>query len=279
MRFMKDNTEKVVTAMISALNIRTFIIAFLVLAGLIVSDLPASKKGAVPAYDDTFRPFQVGEELRYDIRWGIIPAGKGTLVVPRHAGADGVYHIVTTARSNAFIDTFYKVRNRIETFLDLKRNTSAGYKKIQREGTHKRDVSLVFDHDQSEATLIRNGKVRRTIAVPSNIHDPLSAIYYLRTIKSFDEGPVVLNVTDGKRTYQVAIRIHGRETIETPMGFFDTVKIEPIIEDMEIIFDKKKGGRLYIWLSDDARKVPVKMQSELYFGSIQVLLTEAKTLS
>ena len=83
-------------------------------------------------------------------------------------------------------------------------------------------------------------------------------------------------MTDGNKTYQVRVRILGKEDVETPIGFFKTIKVEPVVEDMEIIFDKKKNGKLYIWLTDDEKKVPVKMKSELAIGAIQALLTEVR---
>lgn len=254
---------------------RAWAIFLIIIIGLFAAKLPASKKGAWPDHHSTELPFQVGEELHYQINWGFVPAGQGEIKIQDVGSDDGVFHIITTARSNAFVDTFYKVRNRIETYLDLTRDCSLGYKKIQHEGTHNRDVDLVFDHENSEATLIRNGKVKKVIKVPEAIHDPLSAIYYLRTISNWEHEPI-LNVTDGKKTYEVRVRILGRETVETPFGFFKTIKIEPIIEDMEIIFDKKKEGKLHIWLTDDDKKIPVKMRSELAFGAIQVSLAEIK---
>jgi hypothetical protein len=256
-------------------KIRIVLVAIAALVGLLVPNLPASRTGQVPGQDFASAPFGLGEELRYVIRWGVVPAGHGTITISDSAREEGVYHIVTTARSNAFVDTFYKVRNRIESFLDLKKHASVGYRKIQREGNHNRDVDLVFDHGENRVTLVRNGKIKREITVPGSIHDPLSAIYYLRTVPSFDHGPVALNVTDGKKSYLVSIRVLGREVVETPLGYFNTIKIEPTVEDMEIIFEKKKGGKLFIWLTDDERKVPVKMKSELYFGSIQAVLSDA----
>ncbi len=255
---------------------RSWIILFLVLFGFLAADLPASKKADLADYRSGGLPFQVGEELYYKISWGFIPAGTGTIKILGLVADKSAYHIVTTARSNNFIDSFYKVRNRIETFLDVSNDRSLGYKKIQHEGRHNRNIDLVFDHENSEVTLIKNGKFKRTLKVPVMTHDPLSAIYYLRTINNWEEEPV-LNVTDGKKNYQVRIRIHGKESIETPLGYFDTIKVEPIIDDMEIIFDKKKDGKLYIWLTDDEKKIPVKMKSELAFGSIQVVLSKAIT--
>ncbi len=250
--------------------------AIVVLLGLFVPNLPASRTGEVPSVQVASAPFGLGEELRYVIRWGVVPAGHGTITISNSGREERVYHIVTTARSNAFVDTFYRVRNRIESFLDLKQQASVGYRKIQREGDHNRDVDLVFDHGENRVTLIRNGKIKREITVPGNVHDPLSAIYYLRTVPSFDHGPVTLNVTDGKKSYQVSVKVLGREVVETPLGFFNTIKIEPSIEDMEIIFEKKRDGKLFIWLTDDARRIPVKMKSELYFGSIQAILSDAR---
>lgn len=257
---------------------RSWLILLSVLFGLFTADLMASKKGAIPDYPLASHPFHVGEELHYEINWGFIPAGSGTITIPESENEDGVYHIVTTARSNAFVDKFYKVRNRIETFLDLNNFRSLGYKKIQHEGRHNRDVNLFFDHDKKRVTVMKNGKYKRTISVPNLTHDPLSAIYYLRTVQDWESEPV-LNITDGKKNFQVRIRVLGKESVETPLGFFNTIKIEPMIEDMEIIFDKKKGGKLYIWLTDDENKVPVKMKSELYFGSIQALLTKTELSS
>jgi len=237
------------------------------------SGTPAIRRGGLPGSAVSV-PFKKGEELHYVIRWGFIPAGKGTLTISKKAGKDGIYHIITTVRSNAFVDTFYKVRNRIESFFDLKNDSSLRYRKVQREGRHHRDVDLIFDHEKNEATLIKNGEVQKTIQVPHRIQDPLSAIYDLRMVKDLETEPV-LNVTDGKKNYRVRVLNLGRERIKTPLGYFNTIKVEPVVEDMELIFDKKKKGKLLIWLTDDGKKVPVKMKSELTFGSIQVLLTKA----
>lgn len=256
-------------------KVRFYMIFLIVIFCFSGVNLPASRKGTLPLYTASNLPFQVGEELRYDISWGFIPAGEGTIQIPDLSRKDGAFHIVTTARSNAFVDTFYKVRNRIETFLDVSNDCSVGYKKIQHEGTHNRDVNLIFDHDNNQVTLMKNGEVKNTLRVPAGIHDPLSAIYYLRTVTDWENEPV-LNVTDGNKTYQVRVRILGKEDVETPIGFFKTIKVEPVVDDMEIIFDKKKNGKLYIWLTDDEKKVPVKMKSELAIGAIQALLTEAR---
>ena len=246
-----------------------FLIFIFCLSGV---NLPASRKGALPLYQAPDLPFQVGEELHYDISWGFVPAGEGTIRIPDLSQKNGAFHIVTTAWSNAFVDTFYKVRNRIETFLDVNNDCSVGYRKIQHEGTHNRNVNLIFDHANNRVTLMKNGEIKKTLPVPDGIHDPLSAIYYLRTVTDWENDPV-LNVTDGNKTYLVRVRILGKEDVETPIGFFKTIKVEPVIEDMEIIFDKKKNGKLYIWLTDDEKKVPVKMKSELAIGAIQALLT------
>ena len=133
-----------------------WIIAILILITVFFAgNLVAGKKGAFTGPVSFDQALQGGEELKYKLSWGVVPAGKGKITITENEENMGVFHIVTTARSNAFVDTFYRVRNRIETFLDLTKG-SLGYSKYQKEGTHKRNVDVVFDRDNGQATLIKN---------------------------------------------------------------------------------------------------------------------------
>ncbi|MBI5756229.1 MAG: DUF3108 domain-containing protein, partial [Nitrospirae bacterium] len=58
-----------------------------------------------------------------------------------------------------------------------------------------------------------------------------------------------------------------------PVGVFNTIQIKPILK-FEGIFQRK--GDVYIWLTDDNRKMPVKMRSKILIGSISADLVEYK---
>jgi len=62
----------------------------------------------------------------------------------------------------------------------------------------------------------------------------------------------------------------GKETVKVPAGKFDCIIVEPVMRT-EGIFKAK--GRIKIWLSDDRYKIPVKMQTEVFFiGSVTAKL-------
>ncbi|MEJ2657998.1 MAG: DUF3108 domain-containing protein, partial [Desulfobacterales bacterium] len=69
--------------------------------------------------DEKDFPFHPGEKLTFRLRWTIIPAGESVLEVLPMETIDGInaYHFVLTAKSNAFIDQFYKVRDRIDSYV------------------------------------------------------------------------------------------------------------------------------------------------------------------
>lgn len=98
-------------------------------------------------------PFAPGEKLTYVLKWEGVPAGKATLEVFPVETLNGkqAYHFVMTARTNSFVDIFYKVRDKIEGYTDLEITRSLFYQSKQREGKYKRDIVVVFDWDKQEA--------------------------------------------------------------------------------------------------------------------------------
>ncbi len=96
-------------------------------------------------------PFYPGEKLTFQLKWTLIPAGEGILEVLPIETINGVkaYHFVLTAKSNSFVDLFYKVRDRIDAYTDIEMNHTILYKKKQREGKTQKDVGVVFEKSKN----------------------------------------------------------------------------------------------------------------------------------
>ena len=77
------------------------------------------------------QPFFPGEKLTFLLKWEFIPAGEAVLEVRPVKIINGIqtYHFVMTAKTNSFIDVFYKVRDRIDAYTDLKMTHTVFYKK------------------------------------------------------------------------------------------------------------------------------------------------------
>jgi hypothetical protein len=69
----------------------------------------------------------------------------------------------------------------------------------------------------------------------------------------------------GRKTMGVEVKVLKRETIETRVGRFRCLKTEPILSSGGLF---KNEGRLWVWYTDDARRIPVRMETKITFGSI-----------
>jgi hypothetical protein len=78
---------------------------------------------------------------------------------------------------------------------------------------------------------------------------------------------------DNEKSFDMTVRVVKRERIEVPAGKFDCVMLEPVLKS-EGIFKSK--GQMFVWLSDDERRIPVLVKSKVPIGSISVSLTDMR---
>ena len=212
--------------------------------------------------------FTIPEKLIFDLTWTGVKAGTATLEIVNHKGQ---VKIISTARSADWVSVFYTVDDRIESLLKsavfpMQIGLPENYRVKLREGRHRRDKEVIFDHANRKATYINhleNGK--KTYTVNENSLDPLSSFYFIRTLK-FEVGKsLYVNMFDSKRLWNVEVQVLRKEKIRTELGEFNTVVIKPLMKS-EGIFNKK--GDMYIWLTDDQKRIPVKMQTKVAVGSV-----------
>jgi hypothetical protein len=67
------------------------------------------------------------------------------------------------------------------------------------------------------------------------------------------------------------VQVLKKDRIKLPIGTFDTVIVKPLMQS-EGIFNRK--GEIYIWLTDDEKHIPVKMQTKVAVGSITATLIQ-----
>jgi hypothetical protein len=229
---------------------------------------PPGQQEVLPAVNE---PFRAGESLRFSVQYGGISAGSAYLEVPKISEWNGspAYTLVARAESNSFVSRFYKVRNRIESVWDKRGRFSWRYSENRREGGHKARNQILFDHLRHEAHY-DNGQ---TYPIPPQVQDALSSFYYTRFQALPIGGSVIFDYHASRKSQVLEVRVLGRERVSTPAGSFNCVVIEPMLRAGGIF---KNKGRLVIWLTDDARRIPVMMRSKVAIGSISVILQEAR---
>ncbi|BBO77607.1 hypothetical protein DSCW_50240 [Desulfosarcina widdelii] len=234
--------------------------------------------GSAHAEDDrptNLTAFQPGERLTFALKWTIVPAGTAVLeVLPgEHMAGLDAFHFVLTARSNAFVDAFYTVRDRVDAWADAAMQRSLLYRKKQREGSTRRDITVSFDWDAMTAQYVNGNDVREPIAITEGSFDPLSIFYWSRFAPLAVGGRLQRPVTDGKKHVLGIAHVVRRESIRVPAGRFDTFLLEPDLRHVGGVFEKSPDAKLQLWVTADRRRLPVKLKSKVVVGSFTGELT------
>ncbi len=243
---------------------KTLIIIILFSLNLFSQDLRQIKNEA----------FGLGEKLEYDIGYKFLKAGTGYFEVskdPVLVNDRKSYNVNFVVKSLASLEWIYKVRDAYNTKLDIDGIFPWEYSQRIREGNYSRDIYTKFDQINNKA-ITKKG----TYDTPEYVHDIVSAFYYLRTLdlKNMKKGDIIpLKNFYKDSTYNLDVKILGRETIEVEAGKFRTVIVEPLVKEGGLF---KNEGRIIIWLSDDDRKIPVKVGTQILIGFVGAELTKYK---
>ncbi len=226
-------------------------------------------------------PFLPGDRLIYDLHWGFIRVGTAELVFREAAlepGGPPLLHAVFTARTQGIADTLFKVRDRIETWMEPGTNRPLLYRKKQREGKTKRDIEVCFDWDALTATHTRNGRTEAPVAISPGTQDPLSLVVAIAGSRFAEGSARALAATDGKRHVQIEI-IRGQDRkIATRAGHFDAQHMEVATRELQGVFEKSPDASIELWLSRGPPSFPLKMKSEVVVGSFHGELREGVIL-
>jgi len=232
--------------------------------------LPAGAPPAVATGDSAaVVPFAPGERLVFSIDYGPVNAGEGTLEVRGIVMTDGhpCYLIESRAASNRFFSTFYMVRDKVVSHIDVVRLYSRFFAKRLREGDYRQNIEVRFDQTAGKAHYADG----RTFDTMPGIHDVLSAFYYVRTLPLEPGRTYHVDTHSSRKNYPLEVIVHGRERVKVPAGEFDCLVVEPVIIGDGLF---QHEGKLTIWLTDDARKMPVLMKTRVKVGSIDASLKE-----
>ncbi|MBN1907717.1 MAG: DUF3108 domain-containing protein [Deltaproteobacteria bacterium] len=212
--------------------------------------------------------FYPGEKMTFEVRWSFVVAAETTLEVMPNEDMDGTpsLHFVYTAKTSPFVDNFYKVRDRIESWTDTGLKKSLLYKKRHEKKTVK-GVIVQFDWNKLEARQIKNGNITDTVIIEENTFDPLSVFYAFRVGRPDEHNCIKINLTDGKKVIRANAKLLKKQKITIAEKSYDTILVEPEIEGISGVFQKTKDSRMQIWITDDNKRIPVRIKSRVTVGS------------
>ncbi len=215
--------------------------------------------------------FKPGEQLTYKVKYGFITAAEATIKVEQTEVKfenKNTYHLVAEGKTSGSFDVFYKVRSRYDSYIDRTSLTPYLYIENTREDNYTRVDKARFYQDQKKVI----AKKGTFISKSEQTFDMISAFYFARNLDMTNVKPkdkFTINYFLDDEITPMPIQYIGKETIRTSLGKISCLKFSPGIKAGRVF---RKNSRLYLWISDDKNRVPVKAQVEVIIGSVTLEL-------
>lgn len=239
----------------------------------IVALLVAAGAQPVPPPEPVTSEFELdaGYTLQYGVEWRLIRAGEARMSwAPEGSGYRADLHL----ESAGIVSKLYRVNDDYRASMTNELCASEVMLKAE-EGKRRRQTSMEFT--PGKVIYVERDLTKSSIALQKEldtsecVHEYLGALAMLRSMTLEPGSSTQLPITNGKKFAQVKVDAQERETVKTPLGTYKAIRYEVGLFN-EVIIDRK--ARMYVWLTDDARKLPVQMRVRLQFliGTITLQL-------
>ncbi len=221
--------------------------------------------------------FKAGESYDYKVKYGFLTIGEAEVDVDPK-----IYLVnnrpcfkVNVLGKTAGLTDMFKVRNTYRSYVDTLAFIPHKFIYSARENSYKRDQVMSFDHLKHEVVKVEKEQTK-TFEVPNNIQDVISGYYFLRTI-DFSKYPIGHTVSSplffDEDLYQMKIKFAGRGIVNTKFGKMRVLKLNPILPKNDLF---KGENAIRIWISDDKNRVPLKIEVDFSFGTINMEIKNYK---
>ncbi len=222
---------------------------------------------------DNASAFKPGEWLKFRMHYGWLNASYATLQV-KSDKIDGVpvYHVVGKGRTTGFASIFFKVDDTYESYFGQEDGRPYRFIRKINEGGYKKDVEIIFDHDNDKAILNdKKNKKKLNFTLQDSIQDLISAFYYLRNnynAKDLVEGKAITlkMLYDDDGIFNFRLKYLGKEVLRTKYGKVECHKFRPYVQSGRVF---KEQESLSLWVSTDKNRIPVRIKADLAVGSIK----------
>lgn len=256
----------------SFLSLRRAVCAgLMLLCGLPTSSSAAQQPAEAATPQSTLPPFPAPEKLTYLIEWHGVNAG--TAVLQLSKAPQNNWQFDLDLQSAGLVSRLYRVDDHYKMISTGHFCALSTYMDAQ-EGKRHHQTQLTFrtmQHkvDYYEHDLVKNTTTKSQLNIAPCTHDVIGALATLRTIDLQPGKTAILPVTNGKKMVEARVDAQAKEKITAGGKSYQTVRYEAFLFD-NVLYKRK--GRLFLWATDDADRLPVKMQVQLGFPIGTVLL-------
>ncbi len=231
-------------------------------------------------------PFARGEVATYAVQWlsGPLDLQAGTIVMSvvaadgSDAGVEGqppAWAFEVAATTAPWVSRFFEARDRFRTSTDAA-FLPLLHQRFLREGRRSVDRVFAYDHEARHVRSADTPAAAReasALALPLAAHarDAIAALFYLRTLPLAGGTTLEVPINEAGRNMTATIVVGPPETVEGPGGPQPALRIAPRIATR---VQRRQAVEAVIWISTDARRVPLVAEITAGFGRVRLKLVD-----
>jgi len=223
------------------------------------------------------KAYKTGEKLTFRVHYGIINAGYASIEVKESFNNNQPQeHLIGKGWTTGMLKWVFPVKDNYQSFVNTKTGLPTKFIRNIKEGKYTKNVELFFERDSVLTIDHKHDEEKRVAA--KNIHDLISAFYYLRnnvpdSLKINESVDIDLFIDHEKFPFKLKkIR---KETLKTKFGKIECFVFKPIVQSGRVFKAKES---LSIWITADKNRIPVRIQANLAVGSLKADINEYKGL-
>ncbi|MCX6218750.1 DUF3108 domain-containing protein [Spirosoma sp.] len=216
--------------------------------------------------------FGPGEHLEYRVHYGFINAAEAVVDVSPtlyKVNERPCYRVNVDARTLGAFDLVTRIRDTWRSYIDTSAILPQKFYTNLQENSYRKEENITFNHEAN--TVKAEERTEKDVfKVPDNVHDLISGYYFLRTIdfSKLSSGQVIeVPAFYDDTVYNMKVRYRGKDVVKTKQGKINVIKLNPVLPQNKLI---KEEESIRIFVSDDANKVPIKVEVDFFVGSMEM---------
>ena len=217
--------------------------------------------------------FPCPEKLSYRVEWHGITAGEATVTTVRPKPNE--WQTNMDLESAGMVARLFHVDDKYTSNMGDKYCVSSTELDAQEGKHHKYEkISFDFTHrkvDYYERDYVKNQETRKQLDASACTFEITGALEALRSMSLEPGKSITVPITDGKKFANARIDAQAKENVTVAGKNYATIRYEAFVFD-NVLFHRK--GRLEVWITDDAERLPVlfRMQMGFPIGTVNVEL-------
>lgn len=218
--------------------------------------------------------FAPGEKLKFEVRALSVLGGYATLKVGGPVTVEGRPCLSLTALANSAFpfSMVYPVKDIQTSYFDAVDFVTWKFENHVLEGGYKAHNVELYHQLTRQLERRHNDDAPTTLTIPPFTQDIISCFYYFRLLDLKVGGRYSIPTSSGGKNYDLIINVLDREKVTVPAGTFDCYKVKPLVK-YGTVFRNKNG--IVLWVTTDARHLPVRVESAIGIGTISITLLDA----